>query len=85
MVKVIPGFERITEDDFARVVRRGPETLEEHLWFWLYREGVFTAPLGWHFRLLKLEIGRSVVKMLAPVVDWLVSCLTDLMERRNDE
>jgi hypothetical protein len=67
---------QITKGDFVRIIRYGSNTFREHLWFYLYCEGILNVPFNWHLAVFTLDVGTPIVRILTPIVNHLVrSCV----------
>lgn len=61
-------------NDYIRIIQQGPNNLAEAIWYYLYREGLIRVPVSWHWAAFRSEIGVVVLKLLKPIVDWLIHC-----------
>lgn len=74
----------VTYGDFYRITRYGPAGLEEHLWFYLHREGLEGVKLSWHSKALFQDIGLPCVWLISRVCDWLMSHIASNNDERPD-
>jgi hypothetical protein len=65
----------LSKGDFVRILRRGPGSLKETLWLYLYREGLVEVPLSYHLAFFEVDVGTPLVRALG----WAVDLLTRLL------
>ncbi len=76
-------FVNISHSDYRRIRQYGLSNLQDHLWWYLVREGLVDIPLSWQIEDLGIQMGLFALPILQKMTGWIVAQLGKIHERTN--